>query len=63
MVKCTFCQQEIEKGTGLMYVQKDGKILWFNSKKCEKNMLKMGRKAQNLKWVTSALKDNKKKKE
>lgn len=51
MVKCSFCQQEIGKGTGLMYVQKDGKILNFCSKKCEKNQLKLKRKAREQKWV------------
>ena len=25
MVKCTFCGEEIEKGTGKIYVQVDGK--------------------------------------
>lgn len=59
MAKCTFCNSELEKGTGLMYVKKDGKILWFDSKKCEKNMLKLNRKSHNLKWITSK-KENKK---
>ncbi len=52
MVKCSFCKDEIEKGTGLMYVQKDGKALNFCSKKCEKNLLKLKRKAREQKWVT-----------
>jgi large subunit ribosomal protein L24e len=51
MAKCIFCGKEIEKGTGLIFVKKDGKQLKFCSTKCEKNMLKLGRKARNLKWT------------
>ena len=51
MVKCTFCGNVIEKGTGKMFVKKDGKILYFCSSKCEKNMLKLKRKAITVKWT------------
>jgi large subunit ribosomal protein L24e len=50
-MKCSFCGTEIPPGTGLMYVQKDGKILYFCSKKCEKNMLKLKRKPRKVKWT------------
>jgi large subunit ribosomal protein L24e len=50
MAKCSFCNQTIAPGTGTMYVKKDGKILWFCSMKCEKNMLKLGRKSSHYKW-------------
>ena len=50
MVKCTFCGENIEKGTGKIYVQKDGKMLYFCSMKCEKNMLKLKRKPLKTKW-------------
>ncbi len=50
-MKCSFCNKEIPKGTGIMYVKKDGTIYYFCSKKCEKNMLKLKRKAKKLKWV------------
>ena len=50
-MKCSFCREEIEKGTGKMFVMNDSKILHFCSKKCEKNMLKLNRKARNLKWT------------
>lgn len=53
MASCSFCGAEVEKGTGVMFVQNDGKILNFCSRKCEKNMLKLGRKAREQKWVTS----------
>lgn len=47
---CTFCGNEIEKGTGKMYVKKDGKIFYFCSHKCEKNLLKLKRKPIQTKW-------------
>lgn len=52
MTKCTFCKKEMEKGTGKMYVKNDGKILYFCSNKCEKNMLKLKRKPTSQAWVT-----------
>ncbi|MFH1133925.1 MAG: 50S ribosomal protein L24e [Nanoarchaeota archaeon] len=51
-MKCTFCEQEIAPGTGKMFVRKEGKILYFCSKKCEKNLLKLNRKSRETKWVT-----------
>ncbi|MBI2542079.1 50S ribosomal protein L24e [Candidatus Woesearchaeota archaeon] len=50
MAKCTFCGNIIEIGTGKMYVQKDAKILYFCSTKCEKNHIKLGRKFLETKW-------------
>ncbi|MEA3378272.1 MAG: 50S ribosomal protein L24e [Nanoarchaeota archaeon] len=52
MVKCSFCKKEIEKGTGIIFVYANGKVLNFCSRKCEKNMLKLGRKARNVKWAS-----------
>lgn len=51
MAKCSFCKEDIEKGTGKIFVKKDGKVLNFCSRKCEKNMLKLKRKPANLKWT------------
>lgn len=51
MVKCTFCSSEIPKGTGKMYVRKDGRVFYFCSNKCNKNMFKLGRKPVNFKWT------------
>ena len=50
-MKCSFCGKEIEKGTGKIFVLKSGKILWFDTSKCEKNMLKLKRKSRDLKWT------------
>lgn len=51
MVKCDFCGEEIERGTGMMFVKDDGKIYHFCSSKCENNMLKLGRKPRQTKWT------------
>ncbi|MBS3112859.1 TRASH domain-containing protein [Candidatus Woesearchaeota archaeon] len=56
MVKCTFCGQEITPGTGKMYVKKDAKIFYFCSKKCEKNLIKLGRKPNATKWSNHLIK-------
>jgi len=50
MVRCDFCRAEIPKGTGKIYVKKDGKKFNLCSSKCEKNMLKLKRK--NVAWET-----------
>lgn len=51
-MKCSFCKENIEQGTGKMYVKTDGKVFYFCSKKCEKNMLFLGREPKHTKWVT-----------
>ncbi len=48
---CSFCGNEIEVGTGKMYVRKDGRVLYFCSRKCEKNMLELKRNPRKLKWT------------
>jgi len=53
MAKCTFCGKDLPRGTGMIFVHITGKISNFCSKKCEKHSLNLGRKPQNMKWVTS----------
>jgi len=50
MAKCTFCGDIIEKGTGKLYVYKDGKTASFCSSKCEKNLLKLKKKPITTRW-------------
>jgi len=50
-MKCSFCKKEIPPGTGKMYITKAGKIYYFCSSKCEKNMLKLKRNPTKLKWA------------
>ncbi len=51
MSNCSFCNREIEKGTGKMVIQKNGKVMYFDSTKCEKNMLKLERDPRKFKWT------------
>ena len=50
-MKCSFCGNIIEKGTGIMFIKRDAKILNFCSSKCEKNLLKLGRIPRQIKWT------------
>jgi large subunit ribosomal protein L24e len=50
MPRCSFCSENIEKGTGKMFVQNTGRIFYFCSSKCEKNM-KLGRDSRDFKWA------------
>src|SRR2546421_961155 len=40
---CSFCGNEIEPGTGKMFIRKDGTVFLFCSHKCQSNMLHLGR--------------------
>ena len=51
MAKCSFCNKNIERGTGKMFVFNTGKINYFCSNKCEKNLLKLKRNPANFKWT------------
>jgi len=57
MVRCTFCGDNISKGTGKMFVKKDGKIFYFCSNKCEKNTFKLKRKPRTTKWTAEYRKE------
>lgn len=48
---CTFSGEEIEPGTGQMYVRKDGTVLWFKSSKARKNMVNLRRNSRKVKWT------------
>ena len=48
---CTFSGEEIEPGTGMMFVRRDGSILWFKNSKARKNLVKLGRNARRVKWT------------
>ncbi len=50
-MNCSFCNAEMQKGTGLAYVKRDGSVVYFCSNKCRKNKLKLGRNPRKLKWT------------
>lgn len=51
MTKCSFCGKPVSKGTGVMYIKRDGTVFFFCSKKCEKNILKLGRNPSRFKYT------------
>jgi len=59
MARCSFCGILIEKGTGLMFVKTDGHVFNFCSRKCEKNLLKLGRKPRTTRWTVEYMKEKK----
>jgi large subunit ribosomal protein L24e len=50
-MRCSFCGTNIVPGTGKIYVKKSGKLFYFCSSKCEKNLLKLDRKPRDQKWT------------
>lgn len=48
---CSFCGNDIEPGTGKMFVKKDGTVFFFCGMKCQKNMLQMGRIPRRVRWT------------
>lgn len=48
---CSFCGNEIEPGTGKMFIRKDGSVFLFCSHKCQSNMLKLGRVPRWTPWT------------
>ncbi len=58
MAKCTFCNKQIEKGTGKIFVFNTSKIANFCSNKCEKNLLKLKRNPIKFKWTREKKKDD-----
>ncbi len=57
--RCSFCREDIEPGTGKMFVKKDGNVLQFCSRKCEKNMLKLKRSPRKVNWIRKKQKPKK----
>lgn len=53
-MKCSFCGNRIPDATGKIVVDKTGKIQYICSSKCEKNLLKLKRKALNVRWTARA---------
>ncbi|MAG47440.1 50S ribosomal protein L24e [archaeon] len=56
MANCNFCGNVINFGEGLTLIKNDGRILRFDKKKCEKNLLKLARKPRRVKWSKSFVK-------
>lgn len=51
MADCAFCGKTLEKGTGKLLIKNDGKLVYFCSTKCEKNLLQLKRKPREHQWT------------
>jgi ribosomal protein L24E len=60
MPKCAFCGNQIEKGTGKLFIYVSGKSDYFCSLKCEKNLLVLKRKPLKIRWTEAYRKEHKK---
>ena len=49
--QCSFCAEEIEPGTGSMFIKRDGSVFHFCSSSCRKQQLDLGRVGHRLKWT------------
>ncbi|MFA5183508.1 MAG: hypothetical protein WC405_19520 [Syntrophales bacterium] len=52
---CTFCNREMPKGTGEIYVLDDGTTLSFCSSKCKNNQVGLKREGRLVKWTSKTL--------
>jgi len=55
MAFCSFCNTEIPKGTGEMYVLRDGTVYNFCSSKCKANAVDLKREGRLFKWTSKTL--------
>jgi len=55
MAYCSFCNNEVLKGTGEIYVLKDGTSLNYCSSKCKRNSQKLKREGRLMKWTSKTL--------
>ncbi len=49
--QCSFCAGEIEPGTGLMFVKRDGSVYHFCSGSCRKQQMVLGRVGHRVRWT------------
>ena len=48
---CSFSGEEIEPGTGMMFIKKDGSVLFFKNSKARKNYLNLRRVPRRVRWT------------
>jgi len=54
MPRCSFCKQNYEFPRGLTLILNDGNIMYFCTKKCRLNALKLKRDNKKVNWVRKA---------
>ena len=52
---CSFCGNEIEPGTGQMFVRRDGTVFFFCSSKCRRSLLELRRVPRKVPWTRAAI--------
>ncbi|MCS7143043.1 MAG: 50S ribosomal protein L24e [Aigarchaeota archaeon] len=50
--RCTFCGGEFIHGIGLLYVKRDGTVMWFCSRRCRVYMIDRKRDPRRVRWTT-----------
>lgn len=53
MHRCAFCGREFPHGVGMLYVKRDGSMLWFCSRKCRVYMVEQRKDPRKLKWTVA----------
>ncbi len=51
---CAYSGEDIEPGTGLMYVKKNGEVYHYKTRKCLKEHQKLGRVNRYVPWTKVA---------
>lgn len=49
--QCAFCANDIEPGTGISFVRKNGQLVRFCSRKCRRSLIDFKRDPRKLKWT------------
>ncbi len=57
MPRCTFCGRDVEKGAGKMFIYNSGKIDYFCSSKCDKNVHNLKRTPLQVRWTAHYRRD------
>ena len=52
---CSFCGNEMEPGTGKMFIRRDGTVFFFCASKCERNLLHLRRVPRTIRWTRIAM--------
>ncbi len=59
---CSFCGNEIEPGTGKMYIKVDGTVYNFCKNKCHKNLIELKRVPRRTRWTQPHMREKSSKK-
>ncbi len=49
--ECAFCGHDVEPGTGITFVRKNGQVVRFCSRKCRRSLIDFKRDPRKYKWT------------